>query len=268
MEERRARRAQTWVATVVAALALSGCGAQASETSHTSATEAAEEHRVTRAESADELITGVLAAMRQQGTVHLAVGNQNPPPVLQVDLELEGGAESDMVAFLDLGIGMPTEVRRTAGMVYLDPMGMGFGAMTTDDPLLTEDDGSNAGAMGRVARVDLLRELEGLAEADTRFAALGTDEGADEPAEHYAVTVNTRKWLEFQTSVPRTLGSRFPDELTMHLWLDGAGLPMRWEYDYPNLLRPDEQSTARTDFSDWGEPVEVEVPDELREQPQ
>lgn len=210
--------------------------------------------------SLDQLRRTVLDAVRATTTVHLAIGNLNPPPVVQVveDYSRPGG---DLEATFAVGSEGPPDVvgRRVDGEVYVSVSGRPFERVPADKLA-----GSGGGALPALLRTDALEELTALLDAATTSTYDGPDPSVGRGAVRYRLTVDTARWFAaegggiplgmpdragLQTSVPATL------------WVGSSGLPVRLEIRHSEPLDGvSGTGTSRIEYSHWGEPVSIARP--------
>lgn len=198
----------------------------------------------------------VVRRVRDAGSVHLEVGNLNPPPTTYLDQDY-ADAEGDLELRVEVMPGQPVlVVRRVDGELLVSEDGEGFRAA----PPVDSDDTS---LVSRVLATTPAAELEALAGAATTVTPaprlLGDVAGA---AAAYRLLVDTADLtppeVDALASVP---WQGLPERLPVTLWVGADGLPLRLEARYADPLNGIEGTgTARIDYSAWGEPVDLPGP--------
>lgn len=210
--------------------------------------------------SLEQLRSTVIDAVRSRSTVHLAIGNLNPPPVVQV-VEDYSRRDGDLEATFAVEPGRPptVEARRVGGDLYVSAGGKPFEQVPAED--LTGDGG---GALGSLLRTDALRDLGGLLGAATTSTYDGPDTSVGSGAARYRLTIDTRRWFataggEVPLGMPGRAG--LPTSVPATLWVAPTGLPVRLEVRHSDPLGGvPGTGTSRIDYSHWGEPVRIARP--------
>ncbi|HEX2893090.1 MAG TPA: hypothetical protein VHO29_03705 [Marmoricola sp.] len=210
--------------------------------------------------SLEQLRSAVLDAVRARSTVHLAIGNQNPPPVVQV-VEDYSRRDGDLEATFTVGHGSPPSVvcRRVGGEVYVSIEQKPFERVASENLAA-----GGGGALLALLRTDVLRDLTALLGAATTSTYDGPDGSVTSGAVRFRLTIDTDRWFTAaQDGVALGIPGRagLPGSVPATLWIAPNGLPVRLEVRHSDPLNGvPGTGTSRIDYSHWGEPVEIERP--------
>lgn len=206
----------------------------------------------------DQLRERVLDAVGAESSVHAAVGNLNPPPVLELDQDYST-PEGDLEATFSVYPGTPPIVaRRAGGQVYLSIDGKNF-------KRVPEKAVQGAGSpIASLLQSDVLTDMTALFAAVLTTDQLGPDPSLGEGVDRYRLGVNTAAWFRAQAAdnamgIPR--GANLPKSIPVTMWVNGAGLPVRVEVRHSAPFNGIEGTgTMRIDYSRWSKPIRVERP--------
>ena len=270
--------ARAWIGVVVVLAFAAGCGdggkpdaaaptsaltamapPGATPSPSTSSSGSAPHAATVEALSLAELRRRVLDAVRAQTSVHLAIGNLNPPPLVAIDQDYSR-PDGDLELVVSIAPGAPAIVgRRVDGEAYLSTDGTHFERVPADK--LAQTDG---GALVAQLRTDVVKDLTALFAGAVEGDFDGRDASLGAGVARYRLKLSTTAWFDAQGDVqalgiPRSSG--LPEVVPARLWIRPDGLPVRLELKYSEPLGGVAGTgTGRIDFSRWGEPVEVEKP--------
>jgi hypothetical protein len=248
-------------------LALTGCGSNGTAspptiTATAPATTGApspEGGQIVRALTLDQLRKLVLSAVRAESSVHLAMGNLNPPPSTEVDQDYSTqGGDLRVVVKLEPG-SILMEGRRTGGEVYMSFDGKPFQHVPAQEMSKAEPTPLIA-----LFRTDVAKDLTAIFAATVRADFTGADPSVGAGVSCYRLDVKTAEWFAAQGSdralgVPQHAG--LPRKMPGRLCIESTGLPVRLEVKYSEPLGGVAGTgTSRIDYSRWGKPVEVARP--------
>ena len=215
--------------------------------------------QILRALALDQLRKLVLEAVRAESSVHMAMGNLNPPPSTEVDQDYST-PKGDLRVVVSLEPGKTLiEARRAGGEVYMSFEGKPFEHVPAHEI-------SKAEATPIVApfRTDVIKDLTAIFAATVEADFTGADLSVGAGVSCYRLDVSTADWFAAQGSdralgVPRHAG--LPSRMPGRLCIESTGLPVRLEVKYSEPLGGVAGTgTTRVDYSRWGEPVEVARP--------
>lgn len=187
----------------------------------------------------DDLLAVVAGAVQGLRSVHLSVGTETGS-VIEADHRYAEG--DDYVAVLRVS-AEPIEARRVGGAFYLraapdEP----FAEVAADQPL--------EGVLGALRTWDVVGDLAAALTGVTGFTVVG-------PGDVDGTAVRTFAWTVDAAGL--VASATVPDELTgpveVTVSVDAEGLPVRVDERFV-----DSDQLLRTDYSAWGEPVEVAAP--------
>ena len=215
---------------VVCALLLASCGGTGSDVSGV------------------ELADRVVAGMVREGSVRIAVGNETPPADYRIDYEIGTGDFGLEVPTYGAGIP-PLELRRVGETAYFTDGEDPWQRIVATDPRIVDDGGT--GIVPEGFALDVLADLEATFAESTDLRAVGEDKIDGVSVDRYEMTLDPDvlvrpSWI----TLVETSGA-----IEVVAWIGEDGLPVRIEYDI------DPGTITRLEFSRWGEPVVVDVPE-------
>jgi hypothetical protein len=209
---------------------------------------------------AGTLLPAVRDAVADDESVHVTLGTKESPDDVEVDVSW--GEEPALAAVTGDRTGAGLEVRRVGGRVYVGGAATNdrWRYLEEDDPRLQGEQGFDAGVVPILLAVDVPAELAALEAGVTDVGEPADDEVAGEEVTRYDVTLDTKAWLAElpEQSIYRVMD--VPAELDAELWIDEDSRPVQLAYQ----VGDDEARSAQVGWSAWGEPVEVEAPEDAK----
>jgi hypothetical protein len=208
----------------------------------------------------ETLMPAVRDAVADDESVHVTLGTKESPD--DIDLDVSWGEDPALAAVTGKGTGTALEVRRVGGRVYVG------GAAThdrwryleEDDPRLQGAGGFDAGVVPILLATDVPAELAALEAGVTDVGGATADEVAGEETTRYDVTLDTKAW---QAELPRESvfrGMDVPAALDAELWIDEDSRPVQLAYQ----VGDDAGRSAQVGWTAWGEPVDVQAPEDAK----
>jgi hypothetical protein len=208
----------------------------------------------------EQLRTRVLDAVRAETSVHMAMGNLNPPPTSEVDQDYSK-PDGDLEAVFATEPGRPPvfDARRVDGEVYMSAEGKPFEHITAQK--MSEAEGTPLIAL---FRTDVVKDFTSIFAATMKADFTGADPSIGAGVACYRLEVDTSAWFGTQggdvaLGVPRHAGLR--KKIPARLCVGSTGLPVLVEVKYSEPLNGIAGTgTTRVDYSRWSDPIEVERP--------
>ncbi len=208
----------------------------------------------------ETLMPAVSEAVAGEESAHVTLGTKES--VDDIEADVSWGEDPCLVAVTGDQTGAGLEVRRVGGRVYVggDAADDRWRYLEEDDPRLQGAEGFDAGVVPILLAIDVPAEMAALEAGVTDVGDGTSEEVAGEETTRYDVTLDTKAWLAElpQESIYRVMD--VPAELDAQLWIDGDDRPVRLAYQ----VGDDASRSALVGWSAWGEPVQVEVPQDAK----
>jgi len=221
-------------------------------TSQSSGDEPAPGEKVDVAEFADDLKASFEDATTASMTMEIGTGSGEPIKAEgQVDYTADP-ADMAMTMNMDAMQGGTIDLRVVDGVMY-----MNMGPMTNDKFVkydLNDPAGLPPELQGLVDQMDPLAAFEGFGYALTTVTFVGEEEVDGEDLDHYTLVMDAAKIPDMK-DLPAE--AEVPDEIEYDAWFDDDFLfrQMKMSMDMATTVELDAK------FFDWGEPVDIAVPD-------
>ncbi|WP_165356927.1 hypothetical protein [Nocardioides zhouii] len=238
----------TYVVALSAAAVLAACGGGGGE----------DDAPASQSYGIETLMPAVAEAVGGEDTVHLGIGDHRGRAELQVDLTW-AAKETEFRALMGDTPGDFLEFRRVGGKMYVggERTDNEWSYTADDDPrALGDDDSFDAGAAPVLLALDVPGDYEAMIDAVDKVQNQGQEEMEGVASTHYVLTIDAQAWVDQFPDDSMHRQIELDDALQVDLWIDEQSLPVRMEY-----TGTDTGDQARVDYSGWGTPIAVVVPE-------
>lgn len=161
------------------------------------------------------------------------------------------GSASKTTMIMQLG-GQQIEVRQLGNTMYMK----GVPGTDPSKPWMKMQIDKIPGLSESMQRSDPSKVLDYLLEAGAEIKKTEKTEVDGQPATHYSIEVDTKKFLEkmLGQAMPDSAAGNLPAKMQVELYVNADNLPVRVDTDMGTMGK------MTTKYTDWGTPVTVEEP--------
>lgn len=212
--------------------------------------------------SVTDPLAATVAAVEDQDTVHLTIGDGGDEPPF--DVYLATAEPRTMQVMIDTAPGETVpddmELRLVEDTLYVGgEVADGWQSIPADDPrALGEEESFDAGFVPALLAIDPAGELEALEAASTEVELVGEEVVESVDTRHWRITVDTALWLAALSSDAMQNEVDLMETTDVDLWVGPDDLPVRMSYAVGTV--GEDEAVNQVDYVEWGLPLDVSAP--------